>query len=280
MTVRFFFSVTGVERVWDGSRWRKVRAGHHLTTYLGPYLRALEDLVGYEKETDITYYESGKEAKKKEFLRQIDSLLPSPPFYNVVDKNAFLEALLGGFLSLWTYNSRYYTARQALEEWERKQLLAMRPLRGRVHPVLPYLQGSWCKCDIWPDIEVGKKTTRLGWVIKAPAPWDAAACELVLMVMHNACLLRLCPKCLTFHWERNHHLCRECRREKERKKKASKKKAKTQEGRFLNLLSQDKSRKKLNADQVEEIKGVLRKQGLKAAIAERQRLREKASGHH
>lgn len=58
MTVRFFFSVTGVERVWDGSRWRKVRAGHHLTTYLGPYLRALEDLVGYEKETDITYYES------------------------------------------------------------------------------------------------------------------------------------------------------------------------------------------------------------------------------
>lgn len=277
---KFFFSTTGTERIWENGRWKRVKPGHFLTVYLGPYLQAwrdyhVEGLVGYDKDTGISYYEGDREAKKKEFLSRIDGLLPSPPFYNVTDKHVFLNSLLGGFLSLWKYKNEYYTAKSAFEEWERTQALEMRQRKGKVWPALPYLQGSWRKCDIYPDIGIGKKATHLGWVVEAPAPWYAAACELLLMIAHNVRSLKMCPECAAFHWEKGHDFCQGCRRKKEREKKAGErqvKKRKTPEGRFLNLLSQHKLRKKLNDNQVRELKDILKKQGLKAAKAAHERL--------
>jgi hypothetical protein len=263
--VKFFFSVTEQkERVWDGNRWKRVSVGHYLTAILGPVLKTFSALL-----------ESAEppEEKRKRFREAIDTALPSPPFYNVIDKRAFLESLLTGFSSIWPYGNRHHTAREAFQEWERTQSLKQ---KKKVWPALPYLQGSWRKCNIYPDIMDKNLKPLLGWIIEAPTPWDAAACEVILMIVHNVRnKLNLCPKCFTFHWEKDHHICRECRREKEREKKAEK--LKTPKTRFLNLLSQDKTRGKLTEEQIKHLKAILEKQGTKAAKAERQHLKEKVT---
>ena len=137
--------------------------------------------------------------------------------------------------------------------------------RFPVAPVYVFLPVLFLSCE-----KAGQKPL-LGWVVEAPTPWDAAACEVILMVVHNVRnKLNLCPECGTFHWEKGHHVCRDCRRKKERRKKAQR--PKTPEARFRNNLSQDKRRGKLTEEQVERLKAILKKQGVEAAKAERQKI--------
>ncbi|MEW6573478.1 MAG: hypothetical protein AB1374_07585 [Bacillota bacterium] len=267
MTTKFFLSVTGTEQVWDGKRWKRVGTGHNLAAILGPVLKTVYTL---SESTEPT------EEKRKRFREVIDAALPSGEFINLTDKHLFLESLAAAFFCIWPYDNQYYTAKQAFEDYERSQFLEMEPRKGRVFPALPYLQGSWRKSDIYPHIKIGRKASRLGWMVEAPTPWDAAACEAMLMVIHNVRnKLNLCPKCCTFHWGENHHICRECRREKERLKKAAPEevaKRGTPEYRFRNLLSQDKNRRKLTREQVERLKVILKNQGVKAAEVEREKI--------
>ncbi len=249
-----FFSTTGMERVMGKKgKWVKVQPGHYLSLVMGPVLEGLR--------------KAEEQKSMGPFREQLNKSLPSPPFFNYREKYFFATGLLQLVLSLQRARKEKLKARLAFVETEQTAFQKIRE-RKTAFPALPWVQGSWRKCDIYPEI-VGRQ---LGFRISAPTVFDAAMVEAALMVMFNVRKLKICPDCLQLHWGEREAACLSCRRKKDRERKGQQ--VRTAEDRFLNKLAQNLARGNLTKKQVKKLKEILQVKGLAKAEEHYQEIRK------
>lgn len=110
-----------------------------------------------------------------------------------------------------------------------------------------------------------------------------AAAEFFLMLTFNIRTLKVCPRCHSPHWPKGKYLgnvCINCRREADgnRDRSSRKRKPLDNTGKFLNKVSQMKSRKKISDTEQKKLKHILEKDGLAAAQEEYNKLKIQRGG--
>jgi len=278
---RFSASERGTEKVLVNGKWVRVEPGHLTASLLAPLLKPLAgypeqgkdkflaaldavmpDSIGAmsnEKLREV--YEACKpDMGLEDFRRHLEHFNRKA---NQRDKWFFANALAVGVLLLLApargkRSKARQAARNAFAAFEATQARKSRA-RKPAWVLLPYLQGAWERSATIPFVD----GMQFGFEVAAKTLQDAACCELLLMITHNVRRLRVCPHCLTIHWNEETSVCKECKREQDRIRKA--RQEKTPERTFLQTITQAKSRKYITEAQWKELKRFLERRRLDIA---------------
>lgn len=251
--ILFWFGDTGVEKLWKEGGWKKIQTGSHLEFFIKPFLA----------EDDPTFPESifPFSDEKDQSL----AILTLFKFYfdNLLDPRRKREISEKKYSYLLPGRKEFAINSHFTQDGSPLDILAsvMTNSLKDQHP-LYWLLSAWTKSMVAPYPLNGK----FGWLVATNNLYNAAVCELILLIIHNLMPFKVCSKCFSVHRE-NKWVCKKCTSKINATYK--KKKPRTEKDKFLERVRQDIHRGKviMTKNQREELRRILKVEGLIKAKA-------------